>query len=909
MALLTTKFFPPPIHPGLLERADLIQSLENGRQQGGRLSLICAPAGYGKSTLASSYLHWLAGRASPTAITSAWLSLDEEDNEPILFLTYLAACLQAATSQGSALALANSVPPPAPQAITTALLNDLAAIAGPVILVLDDYQVIRHPEIHQQVAYFIDHLSPAVHLILATRSDPPLPLHRYRSRGQMVELRAEDLRFQQTEAHFLFKRISGQILKAEESEILCARTEGWAAGIQMAALSVRGKPDASAFIRSLAGTNRYILDYLTEEALNNQPASIQDFLIQTAVLERLCPPLCDAVMAVPGFAAEDPSASSQEILNMLEQTNLFLIPLDDSRYWRRYHHLFLDLLRIRLQQREQKFPGLIQSLHRRAAAWFEAQGWQAEAIHHSIQAADFVKAAELVEQHTTSLFAQGELHRLLAWISLLPAETADRPWLGIYKGWALVFAGRLSEMEAALKPARLAVTQGFGSPADLAALQAELLAQDAMIAVSSGNSARALSLIDRPLDDFPAGRTFARGAIHWALGYALRMQGNPARAIAEFRAMLRIGQETDNIWTVATACVDLGMALRLTGRLDEAEAVYRQGLQAVQRVEGHGLGFAGRLESFLANLMYEKNELAEAYQLVQASISHNRLWENPNHTAHAYWILARVLLGKSELDAAAEALTQAEKITETAVVVPALKNGIVSTRIRYWITRNQLEPILRWLADHPLPANLEKLPADEAGELELLTSARCLMVVGKQTVAYLLLQQLKQTAHSHQRVNSWIEIGCLQALCAPDRAAAFAILAEVVQLGAPSGYRRVFIDEGLPLSALLEQCLAETKKRETQRSAAAALSTAFELILAAFPAVAHPLTAPAEGPLTPRELEILNGIAEGLSNQEIGLRLYISAGTVKAHSSAIYRKLDVKNRSQAIAKAKTNGLI
>ncbi len=858
--LLTTKLFIPPMPPRTVRRNELLDLLESGLSLEKRLVLVCAPAGYGKTTLICDWL-----RDMPNI---CWYSLEESDNEVGLFLSYLIAALQKAFPEigEQAQGLLQAPQPPAPQVVLSSLLNDLSQCSAQIVLVLDDYQVIHTPSIHEGIAFLLDHLPTNVHIVITSRSDPALPLHRYRSRGQMIEIRAEHLRFSTQEVSGFMRDIAGIPLAQAEIAILENRTEGWIAGLQMAALSLRGRVDATTFIRSLAGTNRYIVDYLVEEALKNQPETVQRFLTETAILNRLCAPLCAAVL-------ESEENSSREILVDLEHANLFLIPLDEERVWYRYHHLFRDLLVMQLKQTGESH---VRELHRRAADWYENNGLVNEAIQHFIHAESFERAADLVERHTLSLFAQGELHQLVGWIRKLPAEVAARrPWLCIYQAWALAFAGNNSGAEALIETAIQAQGAERSDPDAREKLWAEINALRGFLAVTSGNLQKALELADLPDPESPS----TRSSMRWALGYAWRMQGRLGEAARAFREMLALGQQMNNIWTISTASADLGTVLRLLGRLRDAESSYRTGLEAMRQAGASGLGFAGRLESFLANILYEQNRVEEAQQLVTASIAHNALWENPNHVAHGHWTQARIFFGLGDFAAAEVALRQAETVATQPSVVPPLRGAIEGLRVRLWLARGQLSEAVQWMEARPL-GKAEK--NNELFELQTLTHARIFLAQENLPAAYQLLESIEVNIRAGGRNNALIETLTLKALTAPNRSAALTTLDAALKLGIPAGYRRMFIDEGEALKSLLESLRGRSNLVEPL------LGTAVEKN--------HLLTA--------REMDILRGLAEGLSNKEIGARLYISAGTVKAHSASIYRKLDAANRTEAIAKAK-----
>lgn len=871
--ILATKLYIPSLHPQAIQRQSILELMNIGLSIGKRLILVCAPAGYGKTTIVCEWLQKI-----PQA---CWISVDKSDNDPRLFFSYLIAALQTIRSDigRQAQTILDAPQPPPLQVVLSSILNDLAQIHSQTVIILDDYQSIHTSQIHEGMAFLLDYLPPGVHFVMTTRSDPALPLHRYRSRGQLVEIRADDLRFTTDEVYAFMKHIAGVSLSASEIATLESRTEGWAAGLQMAAISLRKKPQSSEFIQSLAGSNRFILDYLMEEVLKNQTPDVQHFLMETAILDRLCPPLCDAL-----HQADD--GSSQKVLQYLEHENLFVIPLDNEGYWYRYHQLFQDLLLMRLKQ---AMPGRILALHQSAANWFETNGWISEAVQHYIQGAEFERAADLVETHTLQLFAQGKLDQLMGWIQKLPADlSARRPWLSIHQAWVMAFAGKNSQAEALIQNVIAVSAEKDALPVQRKKLWAEIHGIHALIYITSGEIQKALDLADLLDNEIPIDCSFARSVILWALGYAWRMQGQIDKAISAFREVLQIGKQINNLWTLSTSYVDLGMVLRLSGRLREAEATYREGLEMMQQSATSGLGFVGRLESFLANILYEKNELDEAMQLVNASIAHNEMWSNPNHIAHAYWTRSRILFGM-HAGSVEEGLDKAETTAAHPAVVPTLRMNVAALRVRFWLRKGCLQDAVRWMESHPLDGETIQQNV-ESFEIQALAHARILLAQEKFPNAWNLLDELETPARNHGRMNTLIEILTLKALAATSRIRALESLESALSLGVPEGYRRIFLDEGQNLKMLLNGLRGRTKFVEPLIGAEEAKSKM-------------------DGLLTARELDILGGMADGLSNKEIGQKLFISAGTVKAHSAAIYRKLDVSNRTGAIARAKDLGLV
>ena len=858
-----------------------------------RLVVISAPAGYGKTSLVSDWIQ----QVSPD-FRFGWLSLDAGDNDPHQFMEYLAASLaDAAPRAAASLSLLLDAPQPVPlELLISSLLQSLAEVKEPQVLVLDDYHVIKTTAIHEALIRLIDYAPPNFHLVVTTRADPPFPLHRYRARGQMLEIRMADLRFSLPELTDLLTRAQAGTLSPEEINVLEDRTEGWAAGIQMAVLSLRGKADPSQFVHNLAGSRRFILEYLTEEVFKEQPETIQQFLLETSILDRMSPALCDAVIAAAGTDGGQ-EGSSQDILAYLEKANLFLVPLDAEGTWFRYHHLFADLLQMRLKHSSD--PERQRVLHKRASAWFDSQGWTAEAIQHAIAAQDFERAASLVEQNTISLLAAGELHRVLSWVGMLPAGlAASRPWLNICQAWVLAFAGKASLVEPYLLQAEANIESANYDPAERDSLRAEITAIRALLTITGGAVEAPLELARSAADVLPTGSSFARGVYRWAVGFARRMAGDLPGAEKAFEDVLKIGRETANVWTVSTACVDLGMVVRLSGRLRKAESIYRQGLAWMGEAGARGLGFVGRLESFLANVLYEKNSLDEALGYALASIEHNRLWQNPNHVAHGYWVLARIRSARKEYPEAESALASAEEIAAHQPVVPPLRALIASARLASRMAQGDLQAASNWLHEHPLPAGGYTHSLDEYSETMALAGVRALMALNDRREAMLQVLSLEAAARKTGRIHTLIEALVLKALLTT-QSAALEALEEALAPGLPEGFARVYLNEGQALMELLAAVAASGRLNPSNLQAARQL-------LAASPGLP---TGSEASVLTGRELEILACIAEGLANAEIGRRLFISTGTVKAHTAAIYRKLDVLNRTAAIAKAKDTGLL
>jgi LuxR family maltose regulon positive regulatory protein len=891
--LLTTKLAIPPAAGERAPRPHLLEKLDHRRQPGTRLVLVCAPAGYGKTTLAADW-----ARTSPGGV--AWLSLDPADNDPNQFLAYLVAALRTAIP---ALPLNPQTylhaQQTAPLEPTLAELINLQAEAGtPTTLILDDYHVIQNPAIHEGMAFWLDHLPAGARLLLTTRVDPPLPLHRYRARRQLVELRADDLRFTAAETADFFAHAAGLSLGPEDLAVLDTRLEGWAAGLQMAALSFERRTEIPRILHALASSQSYLLDYLAEEVLNNQPEDLRRFLLSISILDRFSAPLCEAVTdAAPGV--------SERLIEQARRANLFLAPLDAEGEWFRFHNLFASLLRVRLKKLA---PDTQPGLHARAAAWLEAHDFLHEAIHHTLQAGDYDRAAALVERHTAALLARGDLHALLGWIKSLPEETArTRPWLCVSQAWALAFAGQPGEVGQLLQQAEVALqAQPEMPPGERQCLAYELTALRLMMTVMAGQQAELAALEAAACHPPAEGSLWAQAAAWWTWGYACRTLGRLDEAQRAFAQMTRLGEKMENLWTTVTGHIDQGSVLRAQGRLSLALQTYQTGLDLVRGQTVFAPGFVGRLESLLAMVHYELNDLAQAHRLAEDSLRHNQGWRNPNHDTHAW--LARALVALAEADAAqaGRALAEAGQVVAKGAVVRLLQSSLEAVQVRYWLAAQDMAAAQQWAEVRaPLAGKLAEML-----EPEQLALARVWVAAGEGDRAMPLLSTLEAAARAAGGMTTLVETLALRALAETTSGAALETLQPAVALGEPEGFGRVFLDLGEPMRLLLRNLA----RSPLFKNAPARLKSYVERLLGAFPlpaplagaqpSAARPDLAQIVEPLTGRELEILRALAEGLTNPQIGARLYVSTGTVKAHTAAIFRKLAVANRAEAVARAK-----
>jgi len=923
-----TKLSAPQLRSGLVARPTLVGELlqESPRHT---LTLVCAPAGYGKTTLLGNWIAEIKKTPNPDNPIFCWLSLSESDNEPVLFLGYVVAAFESAGAGLSAeagLMLQASTPAPA-QTILAILINELEKLPRSIYLILDDYQFVSNKTIHEGVAFLLDHMPANVHLVIATRSDPPIPLARLRARGQMIEIRAGDLRFSYTEADCLFNQVIGLGLTPEDMLRLEQRTEGWVAGLQMAALAMKGiprenHPEISAFIKNFAGSNRYILDYLMEEVLSCQSQEIQGFLYQTSILENLCGPLCDAVTGV---------GSGQSILEYLERSNLFLVSLDSNRVWYRYHHLFASLLQSRMRQ---SLPvSTIQELYQRASQWYASQELLNDAIAIALAAPDLTFAADILEQHILTFFYQSEIVQVHRWLELLPAQTLRQHSLlcAVYAAsiallppfppeslpaaerWMQMAEGSLLSDRQGSRLTRLFIlgirsywARFRGEPTEM--VRQCIFEALALLPVDSGTSMDRYEL-------------FIYSSLLTNLGYTYNIAEDEEAAEKAFIQARQVSNAAGDLFNETASIMYLAEIRTLHGLLGEASTLCREALAYFkkQRVHlGHRVPYSGEIGVKLAEILIEQNELAEAEKLLKENIELAKWTISQNILMRGYLAFARLAEIRGNPTEAFECLDKAEKLSQDSAGLV----GAVRTRVWLALSGNNPEffnlamqwaqnvslvefgpnaPLPEWMASLVFIRLILAMPGSlRSGRTKFVSPGL------KEILEWLERQEraMQRRAWAHWE----IQLGVLAVLTRQklgDTAGALAALRHVLELAAPQGYVRIFVEKGQPLLNLL---------REMESSAGNLLPYIRKLQTAFFAGAGAPDSLPDSGSglieaLTAREVEILKVLAEGLSNRQIAEKFFLAEGTVKFYVHAILEKMGVHSRTQAILAAKQQGII
>ncbi|MDD5190273.1 MAG: LuxR C-terminal-related transcriptional regulator [Dehalococcoidales bacterium] len=908
--ILATKLYIPPPRPQAVSRPKLIERLNDGLQY--KLTLISAPAGFRKTMLVSE---WAANCGRPVA----WLSLDIGDNDPICFLTYLVAALQTVlpkTGEGAMGAL-QSPHPPATETVLTTLLNEIATTPDNFVLVIDDYHVLDAKPVDDALSFLLEHLPPQMHVVVATREDPLIPLPRLRARGQLTELRAADLRFTPDEAAEFLNRVMGLNLSTENITSLENRTEGWITGLQLAALSMQGQQDVSSFIKSFTGSHHFVLDYLVEEVLHQQPESIQMFLLSTSILDRLCGSLCDAVLL-------NSSVSGQKTLENLERANLFIVPLDNERNWYRYHHLFADLLRGRLAQ---KLPVQASALHLRAGAWFESRGLLDEAIAHTLAAGEMERTAELIERIAIRMFVEERPVILSRWIDALPDNVVRaHPWLCLYHAWIHHWVGLREQVEEWLVLAEKAIAGHPSAAEQLGSSEAtgettrrsllgHITAIRAYNMLTSGDLPGVMELAPRALSLLSEGE-YVRTTLAIALGGAYWGQGNVLAAQDAFETAranaLRGGYR---YWSVPSTCY-VGMQQTKRALLHEAYETYSQARDLAVAPDGYEVPVAGFPNMKMGDILREWNDLPGAGLLLIKGVEQCARLGQADVLTDAYVALAKLHLAQGAFDNVRETLRKADDLVKRGSIDPFIVCWLEDCRVRALLAAGDLDAAVRWAKNSGLTANGE---LNYHYDLHHINLARVLVARGiaEPSGSWLgesltLLSRLQTAAAQAGWIQEEIKIGILQALAMRAQSnsqRALKALGRVLSLAERGGFVRLFVDEGAPMAQLLLEAVSQGIMPDYISKLLAAFKGENLKIEMKQNSPPSPSTQNLMEPLSQRELKMLQLIAQGLSNREISERLFLALSTVKGHNRNIFDKLQVQSRTEAVARARELGLL
>ena len=895
--ILATKLYIPPPRSKTVLRPRLIERLNEGLSSSHKLTLISAPAGFGKTTLISEW-----GTVCDRPV--AWLSLDEGDNDSTRFMTYLIAALQTIMTNIGAgvLGVLQSPQPPSTESTLTALLNEIATIPDPFILVLDDYHMIDAKSVNDALTFLLEHLPQQMHLVITTREDPQLPLARLRARGHLTELRAADLRFAPAESTEFLNQVMGLSLTTEDIAALEARTEGWITGLQLASISMQGQPDTSGFIKSFTGSHHFILDYLIEEVLQQQSESIHTFLLCTSILDRMCGPLCDAVLG-------SPSASSQETLEYLERTNLFIIPLDTERRWFRYHHLFADLLRQRLLQSvsSRNEEQIVTEYHIRASRWFENHGLDIEAFKYAVAANDVESAERLMTGKRMPMHFGGVMTTIMSWLASLPATVLDaRPQLRVHAALLSLATGQSTGVEEKLQAAEAALyafLQGAEPDTKTRDLIGQIAAARATLALTRYQPEAMIIQAHRALEYLHPDSLPARIRAIWTMGFAYQVQGDRAAARQAYTEALAISRVTGNIRFIIVTSISLGVIQEFDNNLYQAAETFRGALQLAgdypQPFEGEGhLG--------LARILYEWNDLDGAERHGQLALKLARQFDKVIDR----YIICEVFLASLKLargDVAAAAAMLAE--TEQSVRQHDFKHRIAevaAAQVLVFIRQGDLDAAAHLAQTHDLS----------------IRQSRVHLALGDATSALAVLEPLRRQMESKGWQDERLKVMVLQAVAYHahgDLDKALQILGDALVLAEPGGFIRLFVDEGQPMACLLTEAAIHGMTTDYVRKLLATFEAEGQQVIAG-PAVIFgkiedkyrlPISPvqPLIEPLSQRELKILHLIAQGLSNREISERLFLAVSTIKGHNRNIFDKLQVQSRTESVARARELGLL
>ncbi|MFC1936042.1 tetratricopeptide repeat protein [Chloroflexota bacterium] len=893
--LLSTKLFVPILRETVVKRQRLVDLLKKGFAS--KLILVSAPAGFGKTTLLISWIN-------QTKVPTAWLSLDGSDNAPTRFLAYIIAALQTVIPGIGETILETLQSPQADFSESTliSLINEIATSdTGDFVLVLDDYHRLASLAIHEITSFLVENLPKKMHVVIASRADPNLPIPRLRGSGDLIEIRQEDLRFTIEEVTEFLNRIMGLSLTYEDISALINRTEGWIAGLQMAALSMSGKEDLSRYIQDLTGTDRYILDYLIEEVLEQQTKEMQNFLLQTSIVAKLCAPLCNTITGVK---------NTQEILEQFERNNLFILPLDDERVWYRYHQLFADLLQKLLNQKQ---PKHIHELHSRAGKWYERNGFTSEAIQHYINANDFERAADLVDQIAEDILMRSELSTLLEWIEAIPDQILrQRPLLSLhYANILLMYGHPLEKIESYIENAETTSDQYTGH---IAALRA-------FMAVIQRDVPRAAELADLAIKNLPESDRFARITSIWVKSASSMISGKFEEGQLTLEEVAKQSQAVGNIMISTIVMCNRAQLFIINGELQKAQKLFERTLDLAKDRDGSFLPIAGEALFGMAELFYEWHRFDDAMEYLEEGFKLTQKWGSIA-SVEGLLTKARILRAQGELDAAHGILLEARQLALQSEA-SELDDYLVEAHLaQNWLELGDINAAFRWVQDRGLAEwseesdkfLIDKIMAelDQVTEysfisqhrrrsFEFFSLVRVLMSQGQTEEALTILERLLEFSQSRKLFGREIQLQILIALvhnARSDNRLALDSLKRALSLAEPEEYMRVFLDEGLPMQDLLKQA-AEEK----------ILPAYVNRLLQGFTEKGQTQKQSLVDPLSEREMEILRLLPTSLTAPEIAEHLFVAESTIRTHIKHIYAKLNVNRRFDAVEQAKDLGLL
>ncbi|WP_440118537.1 LuxR C-terminal-related transcriptional regulator [Paenibacillus sp. QZ-Y1] len=893
--ILSTKLYIPTLRAKVVDRPRLNNRLNEGMHA--KLILVSAPAGSGKTTLVNQ---WITASSQPTA----WLSLEEADNDPARFLTYLCASLQTISPKlGEAImGLIQSPEPPPVETLITYLLNEVSNISDHFVLVLDDFHLINTEAINHVLAYLLEHMPPHMHLVLTTRQQPKLPLARLRVKGDLIEIRGSDLRFSTIEAIEFLDRVMALELSEKHAALLEARTEGWVAGLQLAALSMQGSSDPSRFIDSFSGKDHLVLDYLVEEVLQRQSGRVQNFLLRTSILDRLCGSLCDVLLDM-GKQKEHELVdfSGQQMLEWLEQSNLFVIPLDNERRWYRYHHLFADLLRKKVQQNPELAGAtesdiIIAEIHQRASIWYEDNQLELEAFHHAVAAGDINRATYLMEGNGMPLLFRGAVVPALHWLdSISIEEMNERPSLWVMYVSALLMSGHMADVEPKLQAAEQALQNREKDQIDpdlighMASIRATLAVSKHEADTIIKESLLALKYLHP--DNLPV-----RSATAWTLGYAYQLQGKRAEANLSYLESLSNSTKIGHHIITMMATLGLGNLQEADNNLPLATEYYQRVLHMAGKPP---LPIACEAHLGLARVNYEWNNLDAAMLHGQQSLHLAQQFAQTDRVVASEVLLARLALAQADVNGASAMLSKANDMAQQQNFVKQMPD-ITAAYVLVLLRQGHLMEAARLSRERN----------------HLFSQARVLLAQGNTSEALGMMESSLQLAEMKGFKDEQLKANILMAAILQAqgmKTKAMDLLEEAMMIAEPAGMIRVFVDEGVIVHDLLREMTPNRNSRVYRRQLLTAFETQ-ELAMKSYSdqkkdEVYSRVPELRIDPLSGRELEVLRLIAQGRSNREISELLHIALPTVKGHNRIIFDKLQVKRRTEAVARAREWSLL